>query len=186
MSKRFCVTFHPDQNKGGRLFGNRPGFNRYFVFPDRSSDKQPKPYEKCLVEIVNDFHLKRYCFVRIIESVPQIWAEIEPALLVAAWQRGKDSFSSPWAEIRSLNWGLMRVEFHDSRSRSGQHQFAYVTINPDGEFEERLSFEVSKGAEVNFDALAKVVSRSVGPQASLAAVISRQADSRTGRQDWPR
>ena len=45
MSKRFCVTFHPDQNKGGRLFGNRPGFNRYFVFPDRSSDKQPKPYD---------------------------------------------------------------------------------------------------------------------------------------------
>lgn len=183
MSKRFCVTFRPDQNKGGRLIGDRPGFNRYFVFPDRSSDKLPEAYGKYVVEIVNDIAAKRYCFVRLIESVPQIWNEIEPALREAAWQRGKDSFASPWTEIRSLAWGLVRVEFHDSRYRSGPHQFAYVTIDPD---DEKLSFEVSKSDQVRFDELAKIVQRTVGPQADLAAVISRQTEGRRGQERWRR
>lgn len=175
MSNRFCVTFRPDYDKGGRLFGDRPGYNRYVVFPDRSNEKQPEPFGKYIVEMLRDFPDKKYCFVWIVESIPQIWAEIQPALLTAQWQRGKDVFSSPWTEIRSLAWGLVRVEFHDSRSRSGQHQFAYVTIDPDGK---KLSFEVSKGAQVNFDELAKVVQRAAGPQANLGAVISRQAEAR--------
>ena len=186
MSKRFCVTFRPNHDKGGRLFGDRPGFHQYRVFPDRSSDKQPEAYGKYIVEIVNDIAAKRYCFVRLIESVPQIWAEIEPALRQAAWQRGKDVFSSPWTEIRSHTWGLVRVDFHDSRHRSGQCQFAYVTIDCDEENGGRLSFEVSKGAQVNFDELAKIVQRTVGPQADLAAAISRQTEGRRGQERWRR
>ena len=183
MSKRFCVTFRPDHDRGGRLFGDRPGFHHYRVFPDRSSDKQPEAYGKYVVEIVNDIAAKRYCFARLIESVPQIWNEIKPALLSAQWQRGKDSFSSPWTEIWSPAWGLVRVEFHDSRHRSGPHQFAYVTIDPD---DEKLSFEVSKSAQVNFDELAKIIQRTVGPQADLAAVISRQTEGRRGQERWRR
>ena len=181
MSKRFVVTFRTDDQ--GRVFADRPGFNRYRVFPDRSNKEQPTS-TNYLVELGNDFPTKRYCFVRLIESIPRLWNEIVPALLAAQWQSGQDVFSDPWTEIQSPKWGLIKVKFCDTKSRLGTHRFAYVTM-ADSDSDKQLSFEV--GEEVALlGALAEVVRRQVGPRANLAAVISRQADSRAGRQNWRR
>lgn len=181
MSQRFVVSFEPGRD--GRLIGKKPGDCGDWVVLDRSNTELVDPYKKYLVEVVNTLPGKRLRFVRAVMSVKGLFLELLPRLLEAKWQRGKDEFSSPWTEIRSLNWGLVRIEFHDSRNRSGQHRYASVTIDPEGE---RLSFEVGSGDQVDFGQLAQVVARAVGPVANLAAVISRQADSRRGQERWRR
>ncbi len=179
MAKRFVVSFEPGHD--GRLIGKRPGDGGDWVAPDRSNTEPVDPYKKYLVEVVNALPGKRLRFVRVVMSAKDLFLELLPRLLEALWQRGKDEFSSPWTEIRSLNWGLVRAEFHDSRNRHGQHRYAYVTIDPEGE---RMSFEIGSGDQVDLDQVAQVVARTVGPVANLAAVISRQTESRRGREYW--
>lgn len=173
MAKRFAVSFEPGHD--GRVIGKRPGDGGDWVVLDRSNRESVDPYKKYLVEVANTLPGKRLRFVRVVMSTRDLFLELLPGLLEAQWQRGKDEFSSPWTEIRSLNWGLVRAEFHDSRNRHGQHRYASVTIDPEGE---HVSFEVGLGDQVDFDQLAQVVARTVGPVANLAAVISRQAESR--------
>jgi hypothetical protein len=181
MSQRFVVSFEPGRD--GRPIGKRPRDGGDWVVLDRSNTELIHTYKKYLVEVANTLPGKRLRFVRVVMSVQDLFLELLPALLVAQWQRGKDEFSGPWTEIRSLNWGLVRAGFHDSRNRHGQHRYASVTIDPEGE---RLSFEVESGDQVDFGQLAQVVARAVGPVANLAAVISRQADSRRGQERWRR
>lgn len=104
MSQRFVVSFEPGRD--GRPIGKRPRDGGDWVVLDRSNTELIHTYKKYLVEVANTLPGKRLRFVRVVMSVQDLFLELLPALLVAQWQRGKDEFSSPWTEIRSLNWGL--------------------------------------------------------------------------------
>lgn len=148
------------------------------VYLDRDNQTRVDSGVKYVCELVHTTAGRSH-FVRVRKPCVEFLREFLPALTAASWKRGPNATSDVVAEVEVAGYGLVKGDWYESAGRF-KHTFVSLKFSYEGE---EISFTLDSGeAPAEIDAIRKRVRSTVGPAVNLAAVISRQSESR--RSTW--